>query len=89
MIHVTVGAWHISSQNYTSETLLFFPWTRPVDLSVGDRVQVTFRVHLMQDHYVWSWHTCVDDSTQTQSKARFTQASFAAQPTVSVFDEEA
>jgi protein arginine N-methyltransferase 1 len=68
---------------------IFFPWTMPVDLSVGDRVQVTFRVHLMQDDYVWSWHTRVDDSTRTQIKARFTQASFAAQPTVSVLDEEA
>ena len=68
---------------------IFFPWSEPVDLSIGDRVEVRFRVHLMQDHYVWSWYTCVDNSTQTQSKARFRQASFAAQPTVPVFDEEA
>jgi hypothetical protein len=59
---------------------IFFPWTHSVELSAGDEVQVTFRVQLIRDHYVWSWQTYVGDSTSTHVKARFAQASFACQP---------
>lgn len=57
---------------------LFFPWTDPVDLVEGDRIEVTFRVHLMQQNYVWHWTTRVDSADGCEAKARFSQASFAA-----------
>lgn len=56
----------------------FFPWTEPADLVEGDRIAVTFRVHLMQQRYVWHWTTCVDRPDGREPKARFAQASFAA-----------
>ncbi len=57
---------------------MFFPWTEPVDLVEGDRIAVTFRVHLMPQRYVWHWTTRVDHPGSHEAKARFAQASFAA-----------
>lgn len=57
---------------------IFFPWTEPVDLVEGDRIAATFRVHLMQQRYVWHWTTRIDHADGHTPKARFAQASFAA-----------
>ncbi len=57
---------------------MFFPWTEPVQLVEGDTIAVTFRVHLMQQRYVWHWTTQVNRADGHGAKARFAQASFAA-----------
>jgi protein arginine N-methyltransferase 1 len=35
----------------------FFPFTRPVELREGERVDVKIRADLVQDNYVWRWDT--------------------------------
>ncbi len=67
---------------------LFFPWTEPVNLAEGDRIGVTFRVHLVQQRYVWQWTTQVDSADGHETKARFNQASFAADAPQAGFDTD-
>ena len=38
---------------------LFFPWTQPVSLAVGQTVAVSLEAKLMGDNYVWRWTTHV------------------------------
>ncbi len=59
----------------------FFPWTRPVPLSVGDQVSVSFKANLVGDDYVWRWDTRVLDFQRPDSpKASFTQSTFFGAP---------
>ena len=39
---------------------LFFPWTQPVSLAVGQAVRVTLEAKLVEGDYVWRWITRVE-----------------------------
>jgi protein arginine N-methyltransferase 1 len=55
----------------------FFPWTTPVNLSVGDDVQVSLKANLVGDDYVWRWDTRVVDGKDASCvKAEFRQSTF-------------
>lgn len=59
----------------------FFPLQEPVELAPGDRVSVQLRADLVDDDYVWQWHTSVfDQSEQGRVRASFKQSTFYGAP---------
>lgn len=59
----------------------FFPWTRPVDLEPGDRVEVALRADLVCDDYTWSWNTTITAPQRSATeKAAFRQSTFFGVP---------
>jgi protein arginine N-methyltransferase 1 len=60
---------------------VFFPWSSPVPLVLGDIVTIDLRAVLVGDDYVWSWKTTVLDQGLTDSvKARFDQSTMYGVP---------
>lgn len=60
---------------------IFFPWTQPLTLEIGDRVEVELRGDLIGEDYVWSWQTAIHAQGDPQrTRARFQQSSFLGQP---------
>lgn len=49
----------------------FFPFPRPVEVSEGERINVSLRADLVQDDYVWTWATDFTDQ-----KTEFKQSTF-------------
>lgn len=59
----------------------FFPWLKPVALSVGDTLSVTLRADLIGDDYVWRWNTKVLDQGRSDIvKADFKQSTLFGVP---------
>lgn len=59
----------------------FFPLQEPVEFAPGDRVSVQLRADLVDDDYVWQWHTSVfDQSEQGRVRASFKQSTFYGAP---------
>ena len=59
----------------------FFPWLKPVELQIGDRVKVFLEARLVGDDYLWRWDTTVFESRQKDVvKAEFKQSTFHAWP---------
>ena len=60
---------------------LFFPWSKPVHLAMGDTVSITMNANLVSDDYVWRWDTCVlNQGHSGEIKANFKQSSFYGSP---------
>jgi protein arginine N-methyltransferase 1 len=60
---------------------LFFPFSRPVALAVGDTISVALEAALVGEDYVWRWSTCVlPPDVQVPVKARFEQSTFFGAP---------
>lgn len=60
---------------------VFFPWSSPVLLAVGDTVTVKFRAVLVGEDYVWSWKTHVlEQGLSDRVKARFEQSTLWSIP---------
>lgn len=60
---------------------VFFPWSSPVVLDVGDIVTVKFRAVLVGEDYVWSWKTHVlEQGLSDRVKARFEQSTLWSIP---------
>ena len=60
---------------------VFFPWSSPVSLAVGDVVIIELRAVLVGDDYVWNWHSTVLDQRLTDRvKARFDQSTLYGVP---------
>jgi len=53
----------------------FFPWTDPVDLTVGDQITILLQAALVGDDYVWRWDTRIVDNRNC-IKADFKQSTF-------------
>jgi type I protein arginine methyltransferase len=52
-----------SNAPYAPETIygsLFFPWTEPVSLELGQTVAVRLEAKLVENDYVWRWATSVE-----------------------------
>lgn len=49
----------------------FFPFSRPVEVTKGERIKVRLRADLVADDYVWSW-----DTDFTDQKIGFRQSTF-------------
>jgi protein arginine N-methyltransferase 1 len=60
---------------------VFFPWTKPVALTRGDRVIVDLEARLIREDYIWSWKTRVLHQGQSAAeKANFAQSTFFGMP---------
>jgi type I protein arginine methyltransferase len=53
----------------------FFPWRNPVDLAIGDTVDVELAADPMGDDYLWRWNTRVTTG-EGSAKAAFEQSTF-------------
>jgi protein arginine N-methyltransferase 1 len=53
---------------------LFFPWTEPVSLSVGQIVNVYLAAKLVRDDYVWRWDTRVTSANGLGDAVLFEQS---------------
>jgi protein arginine N-methyltransferase 1 len=59
----------------------FFPWSRPIPLAAGDRVEVALKANLVGEDYIWRWDTRVLDPDRPDSpKASFAQSTFYGAP---------
>lgn len=58
---------------------LFF-FRRPVDVSIGDRVEFKLSAHLVRGEYIWSWNTRVRTQDAQHDKADFKQSTFLGSP---------
>jgi protein arginine N-methyltransferase 1 len=59
----------------------FFPLLQPVEVNVGDNVELRLRADLIKDDYVWSWETRFYDQTSPASlKAHFKQSTLLGTP---------
>jgi protein arginine N-methyltransferase 1 len=55
----------------------FFPWTLPIELKKGDRVDARLEARLVGADYVYQWETTVRSSSEPrQIKAHFDQSTF-------------
>lgn len=60
---------------------VFFPWTKPVALTRGDRVIVDLEARLIREDYIWSWKTRVLHQGESGAeKANCAQSSFFGMP---------
>jgi type I protein arginine methyltransferase len=61
----------------------FFPWPDPVELGVGDEIDVRIDARHVGDDYLWRWDSkVVDPSHAVPPKAEFHQSTFEAAPFV-------
>ena len=58
----------------------FFPWPSPVAVEAGDVIAIDLDATLIGDDYTWRWKTRVENSTQSDEKARFDQSTFFGVP---------
>jgi protein arginine N-methyltransferase 1 len=59
----------------------FFPWPRPVDLEMGDRIDLRIEARLVGDEYVYRWETMIKSKGDVQeTKAHFNQSTFYGEP---------
>jgi len=56
----------------------FFPFSQPVAVNEGDRIELQLVADLVQDGYVWRWHTTVFSGSQVT--ASFRQSTFFGVP---------
>jgi protein arginine N-methyltransferase 1 len=58
-----------------------FPFSQPVDVAAGDRIELQLAAKLVQGDYVWRWETQVFSATDaTDLKADFKQSTFYGAP---------
>ncbi|MBO1347889.1 MAG: hypothetical protein EBE86_011040 [Hormoscilla sp. GUM202] len=48
-----------SSPCYHQRRVTYFPWSKPVPLTAGDRVSVTLQANLVNEDYIWRWESRV------------------------------
>ncbi len=58
----------------------FFPLTRPIIVSEGERVELTLRADHVAGDYVWRWDTNVRGECDKNSIVRFRQSNFYGAP---------
>ena len=60
---------------------LFFPWSEPVAVGVGDTVSISLKANLVGDDYIWRWNSTVSSQDNSeQKKADYKQSSFDGMP---------
>jgi protein arginine N-methyltransferase 1 len=57
----------------------FFPFTRPVDVSDGEHINVRLRADLIESDYVWSWDTDFPDQQIGFKQSTFYAAALSAE----------
>ena len=58
----------------------FFPWLEPVKLNTGDTVSITLKANLIDNDYLWRWHTRICSGDHKKTKAEFKQSTFQSIP---------
>lgn len=60
---------------------LFFPWSEPVAVEVGDTVSISLKANLVGDDYIWRWDSKVFvEGDHDKLKADYKQSSFDGIP---------
>ena len=60
---------------------LFFPWSEPVAVGVGDTVSISLKANLVGDDYIWRWNSTIfSQDNPEQKKADYKQSSFDGIP---------
>lgn len=57
----------------------FFPWQNPVELMIGDSIEITMKANLINEEYIWRWQTKITDKNNTL-KINFNQSSLLQKP---------
>ena len=75
----------IGFSNYPADPQLiygnaFFPFSSPIELSVGDTVTVDLRAALVGEDYVWTWKTVVSSGDPPRARIEMNQSTFFACP---------
>jgi protein arginine N-methyltransferase 1 len=65
----------------------FFPFSQPVEVAEGDRIELRLAARFVEDDYVWRWDT--DFKDQKRMKASFRQSTFYGAPLSAVQLREA
>ncbi len=53
----------------------FFPLLEPVTIAKGDMISLDIRADLVNDQYLWRWHTCIHSGDEPQAiKANYEQS---------------
>ncbi|WP_072621848.1 50S ribosomal protein L11 methyltransferase [Spirulina major] len=55
----------------------FFPWPEPLDLQRGDRITLQLRANLVNQRYLWQWHSTI---ARGDRRTTFRQTTFNADP---------
>jgi len=58
----------------------FFPWSVPVQLQAGDKIEVRLRADYTGADYTWSWDSKVSSGDPVRTKAEFRQSTFWGSP---------
>ena len=58
----------------------FFPWTEPIELARGDRIEIEMRADLVGEHYLWSWSTGILGANASKRRVQMQQSEFMGQP---------
>ena len=59
----------------------FLPYSEPVAVAEGDRIEVDLRADLVAEKYTWTWNTKISAAIPTgEVKAEFRQSSFFSSP---------
>jgi protein arginine N-methyltransferase 1 len=53
----------------------FFPWPAPVEVAIGDVIDIELHADLLFDNYVWRWNTVVKGGGNGDVRASFRQSS--------------
>ena len=62
-------------------SMAFFPWSKPVPVTAGDRVSVKLQANLVNEDYVWRWNSQVfERGDANRVKANFKQSTFFGKP---------
>lgn len=77
---VLIGNGPLSAVRPYSYTPIFFPWSTPVALALGDTVAVDLKANLAGDDYLWRWSTQVlAEGDPGRVKGEFKQSTFMAE----------
>ncbi|MGK7901699.1 MAG: 50S ribosomal protein L11 methyltransferase, partial [Hormoscilla sp.] len=64
-------------------SMAFFPWSKPVPLTAGDKVSVTLQANLVNEDYIWRWESRVfEQGDPDKVRYNFKQSTFFGKPLV-------
>lgn len=57
-----------------------FPFPHPVELAIGDQIELQLSADFIRDDYVWCWNTTILDGESRQTRANFKQSTLHQAP---------
>jgi protein arginine N-methyltransferase 1 len=77
------GDIHFSNHPRAPQTIYgngLFPFSEPVEIEEGERIELCLSARMVQDDYVWRWDTDFFARNETRPKASFRQSTFLGVP---------